>query len=63
MSTCCGQDPQDYLIKRVIAVEGDIISPGRSEAFTHLLVPEGHVWVEGDNWDNSVCIVSVLRQK
>jgi len=47
------KDPTDCLIKRVIGLEGDIISSNRYKV-PHLLVPEGHLWLEGDNWGNSV---------
>jgi inner membrane protease subunit 2 len=47
------KDPYDYVIKRLIAQEGDILSSYRYER-SDLLIPEGHCWVEGDNWDNSV---------
>jgi len=47
------KDPTDCLIKRVIGLEGDIISSDRYKV-PHLLVPEGRLWLEGDNWGNSV---------
>jgi len=47
------KDPYDYIIKRVIALEGDIISSDRYER-PYVRVPEGHLWLEGDNWGNSV---------
>jgi len=47
------KDSTDCLIKRVIGVEGDIISSDRYKV-PHLLVPDGHLWLEGDNWGNSV---------
>lgn len=47
------KEPYDYVIKRVIALEGDTV---RSHAHqpVRVRIPEGHCWVEGDNWDNSV---------
>jgi len=47
------KEPYDYVIKRVIGLEGDIV---RSHQNHHLriTVPQGHCWVEGDNWGNSV---------
>lgn len=47
------KDPYDYVIKRVIAQEGDELNSFRYEK-NHVVIPEGHCWVEGDNWDNSV---------
>lgn len=47
------KDPCDYIIKRVIALEGDIVSSDRYHQ-PHVRIPEGHLWLEGDNWDNSV---------
>jgi len=47
------KDPSDYVIKRVIAQEGDVLNSYRYEK-PYVLIPEGHCWVEGDNWDNSV---------
>jgi len=47
------KEPYDYVIKRVIGLEGDTV---RSHQNHHLriTVPQGHCWVEGDNWGNSV---------
>lgn len=75
--------PEEIGVKRVIAVEGDVVYPqsgyalqpsenrlggmpdglpdndpdsvlsGREEA-GKVVVPYGHVWVEGDNWRNSL---------
>jgi len=47
------KDPYDYVIKRVIAQEGDQLHSYRYEK-NHVEIPKGHCWVEGDNWDNSV---------
>lgn len=47
------KDPCDYIIKRVIALEGDIVSSDRYHR-PHVRIPEGHLWLEGDNWENSV---------
>lgn len=41
-------DPTQTVCKRVAALEGDII-PGAHRA----TVPQGHVWLLGDNPDNS----------
>lgn len=41
-------------IKRVIAVEGDVVIPSRGYAEgREVVVEKGHVWVEGDNWRGS----------
>jgi len=43
----------DYVIKRVMALEGDIVTTDRYDS-PYVRIPEGHLWLEGDNWDNSV---------
>lgn len=48
------KDPHEYLIKRLIAAEGDTITTGDRHSQPVVRIPQGHVWVEGDNWDNSV---------
>jgi len=48
------KDPEEYLIKRLIAVEGDTIATGDRYSQPVVRIPQGHVWVEGDNWSNSV---------
>jgi len=47
------KDPYDYLIKRVIGVEGDTVTSHLYPPIK-IRVPKGHVWVEGDNWNKSV---------
>ncbi|KAK3910996.1 Mitochondrial inner membrane protease subunit 1 [Frankliniella fusca] len=42
-------DPEGYLVKRLMGLPGDIKRNGLS--FTK--VPEGHMWLEGDNSSNS----------
>ncbi|XP_014662326.1 PREDICTED: mitochondrial inner membrane protease subunit 1-like [Priapulus caudatus] len=42
-------DPRQHICKRVVAVPGDKISKG----FFTEYVPRGHVWLEGDNHNNS----------
>ncbi|KAF1827447.1 LexA/Signal peptidase [Dissoconium aciculare CBS 342.82] len=47
------QRPESSAVKRVIALEGDIVvlDPKRKPAdIGRVRVPPGHVWVEGDNW-------------
>ncbi|XP_045503812.1 mitochondrial inner membrane protease subunit 2 [Colias croceus] len=42
------KDPNQKIIKRVVALEGDIVSTlGYKTAYVR--VPEGHCWVEGDH--------------
>jgi len=48
------KDPEEYLIKRLIATEGDIIRTEGRYNQPVVRIPPGHLWVEGDNWDNSV---------
>ncbi|XP_012279656.1 mitochondrial inner membrane protease subunit 1 isoform X2 [Orussus abietinus] len=47
--TKCPTNPREHICKRVIALPGDKV---RYDIVTHI-VPLGHVWVEGDNKDNS----------
>ncbi|XP_051885340.1 mitochondrial inner membrane protease subunit 1 isoform X2 [Pristis pectinata] len=48
-------DPKMNICKRVIGLEGDKVSTsGPLDAFkSHRYVPKGHVWLEGDNLQNS----------
>ena len=48
------KDPYEYLIKRLIADEGDTIATGERHSQPVVRIPQGHVWVEGDNWNNSL---------
>ena len=49
-------NPDKVSIKRIIALEGDIVFPQVRQAPSQrypeqeVVVPKGHVWVEGDNW-------------
>ncbi|KAG8438254.1 hypothetical protein GDO86_008811 [Hymenochirus boettgeri] len=47
--------PSVNICKRVIGLEGDRICTSSSSAFIkrHTYVPKGHVWLEGDNLQNS----------
>jgi len=47
------KDPYEYVIKRIIALEGDTVETNKGNLIK-IKVPEGHCWVEGDNWGNSV---------
>mmetsp|Transcript_1489 Transcript_1489/g.3086 ORF Transcript_1489/g.3086 Transcript_1489/m.3086 type:complete len:184 (+) Transcript_1489:341-892(+) len=44
--------PTEMLAKRVIAMEGDLICT-RDSVHKAIQVPKGHIWVEGDNANNS----------
>lgn len=44
------KDPNDFVIKRLIAFEGDVILRPEGE----VEIPKGHIWVEGDNSRNSI---------
>lgn len=48
-------DPKSNICKRVIGLEGDKILTSRPSDFfkSHNYVPTGHVWLEGDNLQNS----------
>ncbi|XP_028813034.1 mitochondrial inner membrane protease subunit 1 [Denticeps clupeoides] len=48
-------DPKINICKRVIGLEGDKICTSSPTDFfkTHTYVPKGHVWLEGDNLQNS----------
>ena len=48
--------PERLVVKRVIGLAGDQVTPDtrRAGSLTDSgRVPEGHVWVEGDNWRDS----------
>ncbi|KAK0491223.1 LexA signal peptidase [Armillaria novae-zelandiae] len=42
-------DPRRVLIKRVIAMEGDIVKTLPPYPLPEVRIPEGHVWIEGDD--------------
>ncbi|XP_023942871.1 mitochondrial inner membrane protease subunit 1 [Bicyclus anynana] len=47
----CPRNPKQYVCKRITGLPGDRVRghfPGRSQ-----VVPKGHVWLEGDNSNNS----------
>uniref|UniRef100_A0A1L8DTV8 Mitochondrial inner membrane protease subunit 2 n=1 Tax=Nyssomyia neivai TaxID=330878 RepID=A0A1L8DTV8_9DIPT len=47
------KNPDQKILKRVLALEGDVISTiGYYKPF--VTVPEGHFWIEGDNTGNSL---------
>ena len=45
-------DPPEYVIKRVIALEGDEVET--SDASSVVTLNRGAAWVEGDNAQNSI---------
>ncbi|KAL3616927.1 hypothetical protein CASFOL_039321 [Castilleja foliolosa] len=51
------EDPTKVVTKRVKGVEGDVVSyaldPQNSNGLKNVTVPKGHVWIEGDNLENS----------
>jgi len=42
-------DPHKIVCKRIVGTPGDKIRVN----FSHVTVPEGHIWLEGDNKDDS----------
>jgi len=46
------RNPSEKLIKRMVAVEGDQVTHGNSDDV--VVIPRGHVWVEGDNPKHSI---------
>uniref|UniRef100_A0ACD5WXT7 Uncharacterized protein n=1 Tax=Avena sativa TaxID=4498 RepID=A0ACD5WXT7_AVESA len=47
------EDPRKTVMKRVLGMEGDavtyLVDPGNSDASKTVVVPKGHIWVQGDN--------------
>ncbi|KAL6654700.1 hypothetical protein ACP70R_008165 [Stipagrostis hirtigluma subsp. patula] len=47
------EDPRKVVAKRVLGTGGDAVTypvdPGNSDASNTVVVPKGHVWVQGDN--------------
>ncbi|KAI9849745.1 MAG: hypothetical protein M1838_006281 [Thelocarpon superellum] len=53
---CTPHDPERTSIKRVVALEGDVVRP-RNPAYPgvcEVVVPAGHVWVEGSDGFRSI---------
>ena len=48
------KNPNQIIIKRVIAVEGDTVVTRRNFKFDTIRIPKGHCWVEGDNHKKSL---------
>ncbi|XP_066586217.1 mitochondrial inner membrane protease subunit 1 isoform X2 [Prorops nasuta] len=46
----CPDDPKQLICKRILALPGDKIW---HDFVDYIIVPKGHVWLEGDNKDNS----------
>ncbi|KAM4746889.1 mitochondrial inner membrane protease subunit 2 [Rhinophrynus dorsalis] len=46
------KNPEQKIIKRVIALEGDIVKT-RGHKNRYVKVPRGHIWVEGDHHGHS----------
>jgi signal peptidase I len=46
------KDPEERLIKRVVGLPGDLVKTFHYKR-KYVLVPEGHCWVEGDNYSKS----------
>ncbi|KAI7740410.1 hypothetical protein M8C21_017571 [Ambrosia artemisiifolia] len=51
------ENPRKLVTKRIIGMEGDkityIVDPKNSDRTETVIVPKGHVWVQGDNIYNS----------
>ncbi|KAH6824717.1 Peptidase S24/S26A/S26B/S26C family protein [Perilla frutescens var. hirtella] len=47
------ENPRKAITKRIVGVEGDtitfLVDPSRSDRSSSVLVPKGHVWIQGDN--------------
>ncbi|KAJ8761298.1 hypothetical protein K2173_001354 [Erythroxylum novogranatense] len=47
------ENPRKVVTKRVVGVEGDrvtyFVDPKNSDRCQTILVPKGHIWIEGDN--------------
>lgn len=41
-------DPRSWVIKRVIATEGDVVETRPTYPERVVVVPQNHLWVEGD---------------
>ncbi|KZP12123.1 LexA/Signal peptidase [Athelia psychrophila] len=43
-------NPEQLLVKRIVALEGDTVKTLPPYPDAEVTVPEGHIWVEGDNY-------------
>ncbi|XP_061362316.1 mitochondrial ATP-independent inner membrane protease subunit 1b-like isoform X2 [Gastrolobium bilobum] len=52
------QNPRKFITKRVVGMEGDSItyisSTENSDKHETVLIPKGHIWVQGDNMYNTI---------
>ncbi|CAG2182282.1 unnamed protein product, partial [Oppiella nova] len=48
------REPNQLIIKRVVALEGDTVVTRLRYKHRSVVVPKGHCWVEGDNADKSM---------
>lgn len=47
------QNVRHVVIKRVLGMEGDLVPVAGPRGRRYVTVPEGHVWLQGDNYHNS----------
>jgi mitochondrial inner membrane protease subunit 1 len=48
-------DPGVFISKRIIGMEGDVICVNPTESSRkYIRIPQGHVWLQGDNYQNSI---------
>ncbi|KAI9233559.1 MAG: putative mitochondrial inner membrane protease subunit, partial [Podila humilis] len=45
--------PERTVIKRIVALEGDVVQTRAPYPDTHIRVPKGHCWIEGDEMFHS----------
>jgi inner membrane protease subunit 2 len=41
-------DPNKTTVKRIVGLPGDVVRTKPPYPYEHAVVPEGHLWVEGD---------------
>ncbi|KAL5629920.1 hypothetical protein BROUX41_001526 [Berkeleyomyces rouxiae] len=47
-------NPERIAVKRIVGVESDLVVTKKPYPFPYTVVPAGHVWVEGDNSNNTL---------
>ncbi len=47
-------DPYDFVIKRLVGLEGDVIENSDFSPNQPVVIAKGNCWVEGDNRKNSI---------